>query len=346
MQLEFRWRGVCLAGAALLASAVLISQAANAQAAATAVPGQPVTAQSGARQWIQRMNQALATRNFDGVLKHSYGKHEQVLRIVHRIQDGEMIERVASTDGSGYEQRRKGSTFARYFPDLRQVEVSTRQRSFGFLPALNGIDALTTRHYDMVDAGKARLLGRDVQLIRLEAKDALRYGYRFWLDRQSAMPLKVQLVTQDGRVVKEIAFISPPALPDSISDDQLKVAVDTEGFRFVRRDRRTPMHNPELKRAYLPQAALLPPGYRTRTFNSPAEEAMAAGPRARFIVSDGISWADVFLAPANGEPPPARGIDMEPLATYLLRHGDVQVTVVGEVPLAAAKAIAEAVRPE
>lgn len=342
MQGNMRWRGARLVGAALLAVTMSIAPVAGAQTAAAAAGNQA----HGAREWIQRMNQALATRNYDGVFNLRFGETAEVFRIVHRVQDGEMTERVISTDGSGYEQKRKGSTWAQFFPDRRRVEVSTRYRSFGFIPALNGLDGQSLRHYELVDAGSASLLGREVQLVRIEARDALRYGYRFWLDRQSGLPLKFQRVAHDGKVVKEMAFISPPSLPASISDDELKVAVDTEGFRWISRDRRAPMHNPELKRAYAPQAALLPAGYRARIFSSQAEEARANGPRARFIVSDGVSWAEVFLAPATGEAHPPGGMAMGPMATYQLRLDDVQVTVVGEMPQAAAKAIAEAVRPE
>lgn len=332
------WLAARLAGVALLAAGPAVQ-----------------AAQSDARAWVQRMNEAVVARNYDGVFRQRFGEGVEVFRIVHRMQNGEMSERVVSTDGSGYEQKRKGSVWAQFHPDKRLVDVQTRNRSFGYFPTLNGLDEAAARHYDMVDAGPARLVGRDVQLINLTPRDALRYGYRFWLDKESALPLKFQRVTNDGRVLKEIAFISPPSLPASISDDELKVALDTRQYRWVSRDLRTPMYNPALKRAYVPQRQLLPAGYRSRIFNSPAQEASAPGPRARFIVSDGISWAEVFIEPAG----PARAADGKPdsrpqgvsieswsYTTHQLRLDDVLVTVVGELPLATARAIAEAVRPE
>lgn len=299
--------------------------------------------------WILRMNQALSTRNYDGVFVQRFGESSEVFRIVHRMQDGEMTERVIATDGSGYEQKRKGSRWLEFMPEKRLVGKATRNRSFGYIPTLNGIDPIAARHYEIIDDGAARLLGQDVQLIRIEPKDALRYGYRFWIDHQSALPLKFQRVTHDGKVLKEFAFISPPGLPEQISDDQLKVAVDFSGYRMVDRDGFTPIHNPALKRNYLPQASLLPAGYRVRTFaNRSAEpqDAAAEGPRARFIVSDGVSWGEVFVAPFDGKGKPASGFSAEPWTSYQLPLDGVMVTVVGEMPAAAAKAIAEAVRPE
>lgn len=298
-----------------------------------------------ARDWIERMNQALATRNYDGVLTRRVGDFSQVFRIIHRTKDGEMTERVVSTDGSGYEQKRKGSTWAEFFPDKRSVRVATRNRSFGFIPALNGLNDESTRYYTILDGGRVRLLGRDVQLIRIEPRDELRYGYHIWLDTQSALPLKLQRLASSGEVVKEIAFINPPLMPAEISDDQLKVEVDFKEFRRVNLDRTMPMHNPALKRALVPRKKLLPAGYYSRIFSSPVQEAKAAGPRARFVVSDGVTWADVFVAPAVCASKPG-GSSFFSSQSYMVQLDGACVTVVGELPGAAAKAIAEAVGPE
>lgn len=312
---------------------------------ATAQAGQDET-----RAWIQRMNHAVVNRNYDGAFTQLFGSQTQVFRIVHRMQDGVMVERVISTDGSGYEQKRQGSRWAEFRPKNKLVVVAERNRSFGHFPALNGIDRQTSSHYDIRSAGTARLLGRDVQVLQIDPKDSLRYGYRFWLDRESALPLKFQRTTLDGKVLKEIAFISPPSLPDRISDEQLKVTLDTRGFRLFNTEQSTPVHNPQLPRAYTLARELLPAGYRARIFNSPEEEKRAAGPRSRFIVSDGVSWAEVFIAPVDAATPTDHKKDSSsangPLAMHRLRLDDVQVVVMGEMPQATAQAIAEAVRPE
>jgi sigma-E factor negative regulatory protein RseB len=317
--------------------------------AAAAAAGQ--TRPLDARGWVQRMNKALVEHNYDGVFEERSGDRREVMRILHRFKDGVMTERVVSTDvsrdGSRSEQKRNGSVWAWFLPDKRRVVVATRNRSFGYIQTLNGLDEQAARHYEISDAGRAQMLGREVQMIHVEPKDNLRFGYRFWLDTQTALPLKVLRVAHGGKVVKEITFINPPQMPQEISDEQLKVEVDARGFSRVNLDRMTPFFNPELKRTYIPQAALMPAGFRSRFFGGQqAQDASIAGPRARYIVSDGVSWADVFVAPATGEVR-SGGLVMDGLtATYVLRLDDVRVTVVGDMPQATARAIAEAVRPE
>lgn len=319
------------------------------------------SAQAGseeARAWITRMNGALASRTYDGVFVHQMGEHREVMRIVHRVQDGHMAERVASTDGSGREFLRNGSKWVAFYPDQRVALVQTRNRSYGFLTALNGLSANSDRFYLISDAGPTRLQGRVAQQILLEPRDALRYGYRFWLDAKTALPLKSQLVSRSGEVIEEISFISL-TLPEKIADELLKPELDTAGFRWLRRD--VPMHSPDFKVAFVPRAELLPSGYRVRMITPAEEEAKASGPRTRFIVSDGIAWASVFIEkPERSEdsamprkdvgPPPGLRPDgvvmMGASAVYVAHVDGYRVTVVGEVPPMTVKSIAEAVRPE
>jgi sigma-E factor negative regulatory protein RseB len=313
-----------------------------------ALAGSAQAASGDARDWITRMNQALATRNYDGVVTRRVGDTSQVFRIVHRVKDGETVERVVSTDGSGYEQKRKGSTWAEFFPDKRFARKATRHRSFGFIPAINGLNDESERYYIIADGGRVRLLGRDAQLIRIEPRDDLRYGYRIWLDAQSALPLKLQRLSHGGAVIKEIGFVTPPQMPEDISDDQLKVEVDLENlkrFRWVDLDLAMPMHTPQLKRGLTPRKKLLPAGYHSRIFTRPEEEARASGPRARFVVSDGVTWAEVFLTPAicMSKPGASRVFSSQ---SYTVQLDGACVTVVGELPESAARGIAEAVGPE
>ena len=77
-----------------------------------------------------------------------------------------------------------------------------------------------------------------------------------------------------------------------------------------------------MPRAYTLQRELLPAGYRARIFNSPEEEQRAAGPRSRFIVSDGISWAEVFLSPIEAGEQAIAAVEHVP-SGQLVAYNDV-----------------------
>ena len=315
------------------------------------------------RDWIVRMNRALATRNYQGVLVQQTGPHREVLRIVHRVQGGRMQELVTmiSPMGPPREFVRDGSDWMAYYPEQRLVLVQTRNRSYGFLTALRGFGNDSRRYYAVSDGGSEPLDGWVARRISLEPRDALRYGYRFWLDEKTALPLKTQMVTSSGDVIEEISFLSL-TFPDTISDEQLKPKVDASQFRWMKR--KEDMYTVGLKTVFKPRPELLPAGFRVMLFTSPEEEAKAPGPRTRFIVSDGIDWVSVVVEQAGRNPNlndvmgpkdkarmarnarPDGVAVMGSTSAYVARVNDFNVTVVGEVPPATVKAIAEAVQPE
>lgn len=301
------------------------------------------------RAWIARMNEALASRNYDGVFVHQIAGRRETLRIIHRVRDGKMAERLISTDGSGREFIRNGAEWVAYFPD-RKIVVVERRASPGFISGLHGLGQESEDQYEIRDAQKVRKQGKPVRLITVTPRDGLRYGYRLWIDESTAMPVKTQLTSGDT-VIEEIAFVSL-SLPSKIDDELLKPEVDTTGFRWLRRD--IPDQTRQPRAHFQPRKDLLPPGFRIWQMKTATPEA-SDKPRARFIVTDGLAWVSVFIEPAdvptqisgNGTPRRAEGAaQMGASAAYTARIEGHRVTAVGEVPPATVKAIAESVRPE
>src|ERR1700683_4027184 len=102
-------------------------------AAATAVAQEP-------REWLERMNQALTARNYDGVFAHWQDGRVEMLRIIHRNLNGQITERLASLDGSAREFIRNGAELSCYLPDKRTVLVSHSASSASLLTSIPAID--------------------------------------------------------------------------------------------------------------------------------------------------------------------------------------------------------------
>src|SRR5271167_4012899 len=89
-----------------------------------------------ARDWLQKMNQALATRNYDGTFFHLSEGRVETMRIVHRVRGGRVTERLLSLDGSGREFVRNNDELTCYLPDKNMVLVQARHDSGPFLGSL------------------------------------------------------------------------------------------------------------------------------------------------------------------------------------------------------------------
>jgi sigma-E factor negative regulatory protein RseB len=302
------------------------------------------------RVWIGRMNDALINRSYDGVFVHQVSGKRETMRIIHRVRDGKMVERLLSTDGSGREFVRNGSEWTAYYPDRKMVVVEQRNRSGGFMSAFGDVGPQAEQFYLLRDAGQQRLQGVTTRVILVEPNDRFRYGYRFWIAEKTGMPYRTQLVSANNEVIEDISFISL-SLPAAVDDELLKPDVDATGFRWLRRD--TPNTTDSVGANFAPQEAQLPPGFRVK-YASPAV-GVKEGPRSRFIISDGIAWVSVFVEPTgrasatdqHGQQRYAIGaVQMGSYATYTQLLEGHRVTAVGEVPAVTVKAIAQAVGPE
>jgi sigma-E factor negative regulatory protein RseB len=304
------------------------------------------------RAWLEKMNSALDTRNYDGTFFHLSDGRVETMRIVHRVRGGRVTERLLSLDGSGREFLRNGSELTCYLPDQHTVLVEPRQDRGPFLGSLPRFGADVDQFYRIEALPASHVLGHAARVIMVNPKDKFRFGYRLWLDEKTAMPLKTQLCDSRGRVIEQVLF-ARLEMPDNIPDSELAPTVHTEGMRWVRQGASQDSAPPTLS-AY--RASELPPGFRL-TVSGAQTLGSATVPASHLVYSDGLATVSVFVeeqseaktgtedhVSAPPEPPLeglARVGSGFAYSTVVQGH---QVTAVGEVPAETVEFIAHSVK--
>ena len=164
-----------------------------------------------------------------------------------------------------------------------------------------------------------KVAGRPTSALHLRPRDGLRLGYRLALDDVSGLILKSESFSEDGKLLErhEYASISVTPKEDARTEESataLMQHLDIVGLPF---------------------------GYKASLARGFEEKAL--------FVSDGIAAATVVFEPLPDDLSPGEGA-VRHGATLTYSRGSVVsgtrilVTVIGEVPLAAARLIAEAVR--
>jgi sigma-E factor negative regulatory protein RseB len=296
--------------------------------------------------WLERMNQALTTRNYDGTFSHWQGGRVEMLRIIHRVKDGAVAERLVSLDGSGREFIRTGSDLACYLPDTHTVLVERRppQESLVGFPTIN---EETASFYDIKEISRTRLNRRDTHVIMVSPKDEFRYGYRLWIDETTAMPLKTQLCDAKGHVIEQIVFASL-TLSSHIPDAAFKPDVSTDGFQWLRSESTPPKDAPAAA-SLVWNALKLPPGFKM-TARKAQTLPGGSDPVDHLVFSDGLASVSVFVEQhpqAAGEHQTvvesARVGSSSAFSTVIDGH---KITAVGEVPPATVRFIANSVKAQ
>ncbi len=296
--------------------------------------------------WLERMNRALTTLNYDGTFAHWEGGKVEMLRIIHRVADGTVSERLVSLDGSGREFIRTGASLACYLPDKHVVLVERTPAKVSLLGGFPAVNDQTARFYDIKEIARMRFNRRSTHLITVMPRDQYRYGYRLWVDDSTAMPLKTQLCDAQGNVIEQIVFANL-RIRSHIPDSAFRPSISTTGFQWLRND------SASLKETAAPggpvwNAAQLPPGFRM-TVRAAQTMPGSPGPVDHLVFSDGLASVSVFVEThvetTQGQTvmESAQVGSSYAFSTVVDGH---KVTAVGEVPAQTVRFIADSVKAE
>ena len=339
---------------ALMLALVLPALSRGAAAASGVSADKPSSALSeDARAWLTRTDEALARRNYRGVFVHElhgYGGEAETLEVIHRVGSDGVSERLVSMDGSGREFIRRNGQLSCYLPDQRTVLVLKSARPT--LPLnVPQLDAQWSEHYDVRQVDVTRVSGHRVRVIAVTPLDAMRYGYRVWIDDATAMPLKTQLCDAHGQVIEQIVFASL-TLSARIPDSAFRPEFSTAGFQWVRAAQ-GPLMAPADSSTW--NALQLPPGFR---MSLRAAQTLPGSTQVvdHLVFTDGVASVSVFVehretsATAAGgapEPPPAPEAatvgSSSAFSTVVNGH---KITAVGEVPPQTVQFIATQVKAQ
>jgi sigma-E factor negative regulatory protein RseB len=290
----------------------------------------PAVADDDAHRWLAEMNEAVATRTYQGEYLHLANGRVENFRILHRFRDGHVSERLVSLSGNGREVVRDDSEVQCYLPDQRRVLVESHAEHgplFGPLPA---DDANLDANYTLELGPRVRsVLGRDVRVLSVNPRDGYRFGYRLQIDEKTRMPVRTDLCDAHGQVLEQFLFTSLK-VGGTLADAAFRPALATEGYTWVRQ---APAPPPARGLAALPwQLRNLPRGFRLSS--SGVEQLPGSdSPVTHLVLSDGLAMVSVFIAGPSPPHRPADGTGRVGAAFAFSRAlGDHVVTAVGEVP--------------
>jgi sigma-E factor negative regulatory protein RseB len=328
----------CLAGA--LAALVVAMPAIAARA----------DGRAEADRWIERMGAALEQLNYEGTLVELSGEQATVMRVVHRHERGQTAERLTAIDGVGREIIRQGDEVTCILPDQQMVLVDRRYNVPGSTSPLRtqfgGRAHFPAAYYRLTLEPGPVLAGRPTQLVVVEPTDGWRYGYRLWLDGESALPLKVQVAGEGGAVIEQVLF-ADIRLGELIPDAAVRASQPTDGYTW----RRT-VAAPVPGAVPAPWAAArLPPGFVQQAATT--KPGRSAAPVTQLVYSDGVATVSVFIEPDAGPAGAGAasatavpgGTRLGSANLFTLVQSGYRVTAMGEVPARTVEMIARAVGP-
>jgi sigma-E factor negative regulatory protein RseB len=300
-------------------------------------PGGTVSARTEL-QWVQAIQQAAMRVNYSGTIVYQSDGEMRTSRITHMFDGTNSHERVQTLDGKPREYirlRTENNDEVRcLIPESRHVVIEHRAIEDPF-PGMIGAPAeAILERYDLKSGDIERVAGVECQVLTLEPRDTLRYGYRLCVERATGLLLKAQTIGERREVLEQVAF-TDIRIGERIDRSRLKPAWPTDGWTVERS---------EYRRVDLDKAGWVvpvPEGFR-RT--KEILRRMGAADAMQVVFSDGLATVSVFIEPTAGARAGGEEVQMMgPTAAFSRRLGESLVTVIGEVPPAAVRTVAKSV---
>ena len=286
------------------------------------------TAPDDALAWLQKIATAAHELNYSGTFIYQYGNHTETSRIVHAVDSSGEHEKLEILDGLPREIIRNNDEVQCFLPESKTVKVEKRLQRKPFPALLPEQLSNLGESYLIKLGGHQRIAGFYCQVLLLEPKDDLRYGYHLWAETNSGLLLKASMLDEKNDVVEQMTFtqlnISGP-----IDEEMLKPKYPAKaaGWRYDRSGQPEPISTETGWSVKNPLA-----GFK-KIMEAKRMVSGKPAPISHIVYSDGLAAISVFVEPRAPGVKPLNGVSKRgALNIYTKPLDDYQVTVLGEAP--------------
>lgn len=255
------------------------------------------------------------------------------LRYRHAVEDGETYAHLVYLSGPPREVIQRGREVSYFEPGLDPFTIDSNKMVAPLPPIMKSdIDELAG-YYDFIPMGRAREAGVACDVVRIAPKDGARYSYLLWIDTRSKLVMRADLLDRDGEPLEQYRAVS--------------YVVNAKVGEVLK----------SLKKIELPAVVQLPPqpqadlGWRVNWLPQGFEPIsrnrhrliLTERPVESKMYSDGLFSFSIYVA----------SVDNFTVREQLVRQGrrtlhshvlkGKEVTVVGDIPPATARRVAESV---
>ncbi|RDH84730.1 MAG: hypothetical protein DIZ80_04485 [endosymbiont of Galathealinum brachiosum] len=288
--------------------------------------------------WLDKMDQATKSQNYQGTLVIRQDDKLQAIKVKQGVTAGENWQTLESQTGEDQIIFRKNGSVTTIFPGKKLITVSsakTGAEDKGPLhPALPENRDKLKQLYLLELGNEERVANKITQIMHMIPRDKHRYGYTFWLDKQSGLLLKCDLLNNKGRVLEQLMYSDIELLTSAPANrlDDSKLAE----FKKVMLSKSTDVKSKSWYAEKMPAGFVL-----TRSIKTNQQQ-----PAYHMVFSDGMASVSVFIETAKEKQKTLVGQSrMGPVNAYSSFVNDTFVTAIGEVPASTVRMIATSMQP-
>lgn len=296
-----------------------------------------------AQKLVEKMSERAKTLSYKGYFAYDRGQSSSSYYLVHLANKDADKQRLVFLDGAPLEIINNGHSFTCIHPGDIGMHSNHGGDVDSFLK-LNKSLASVWKNYDAEVTGENRVADRNVMRVELTPKDSHRYPFVFFIDSQTGLMLKMLILDHKGRPLERFHYVMIDY--ENVTENDLKPGI--KNYSSVKHSETD--HRISNKSETIPwKLTWIPSGFeRDRT--SMESWHKTEHNESSYMFSDGLSAFSVFVEQTDQVAKSGTSKRMgstSAISHYITAGSKVYlVTVIGEIPLIAAKQIAMSVRPE
>ena len=282
---------------------------------------------------LQQMNVASQSLNYELSFISINKQGVESLRYRHARVNNQPLAQLLQMDGPRREVVQRGNEISYFEPGLEPFTLNG-DYIVDSLPSLVYTDfKRLSPYYDFISVGRTRIADRLCEVIRVVARDGTRYSYIVWMDAETRLPMRVDLLDRDGETLEQFRVIAYTVNGQVASSMQTLAKANLPPLLSVPQGDNVVFN-------WMP--AWLPQGF-SEVSSSRRQLPTVDMPVESRLYSDGLFSFSVNVNRAN-----------QNSADQMLRTGrrtvsttirdNAEITIVGELPPQTAKRIADSVK--
>jgi len=297
---------------------------------------------------LQRMSDADQNQNYRGTFILRKSDDLSTLRVTHGSDQSGIRESLEALNGEPKKIVRHDNTIVSIFPkrELLTIRHNTKRQPLHWQLPENTHQLENS--YAIKRLADDRIADHPTFVLDLLPDDKFRYGYRYWVDKNTGMLLRCDLLNEDSIVVEQMMFTSLEYL-----EQAPQPAFDLKQFKHYQQQI-LDMASDDVARSATQQWAVnnLPKGFmltqstmryspRVRARNTSGEQKQAPD-LLHLVYSDGLASVSVFIEKNQELDKHRSGASSMGVVNAFGRSvGEYFVTVVGGVPVKTVQIMAQ-----
>jgi sigma-E factor negative regulatory protein RseB len=282
---------------------------------------------------LHQMNEASQHLNYE--LSYILIKKNSIEPLLYRHArlDDEQLAHLVYLSGPVREVIRRGGEVSYIEPGVEPFTIDSSSMVAPTIPLLNANIEELSEFYDFIQVGRAREAGTACQVLRVVPKDGLRYSYVLWVDEKSKLPLRADLLDRDGEVLEQYRTIAYSV------NDQVRTILS--GLNDVKLPEVLSLPKGQLEESFW-RVNWIPSGFEPKELNRYRmvnTERMVESQ----MYSDGLFNFSVYIADSDNLSLKGQLVRQGRRTLHSYVNGNLEISVVGDIPPATAKRIAQSV---